>query len=448
MKKFHITLAILFFVPLLVLGVMSITDLDETVSLSEKRILSSMPLFSIQNWFNSEFMNKFEEYYTDTFPFREGLINYNHALNWFYHFTPIENESIAIIPFDENLMLEGAENIESINPQGSRKEETVIDEKPVSAPELEYPELGDEVKTDSDILIIGSMAMSVVEQDNAAINRYAENLSNAAGMIDNVNFYCVIVPTSCEFYSPEFYRTDIRNQKNMIDICYSLMEGVGAADPYEYLYMHADEYIYFRTDHHWTALGAYYGYLAFCESAGLTAVQLDQYKTGNYEGFVGTYYVYTRAYTQSRNLLENPDTVHYYMPVVEVDAYRYTSTDMSDGRNLKLVNDELPESNNNKYLCFIGGDFPIIRADTSVDNGRSCVIIKDSFGNVFSPYLASHYETLYIVDPRFFNCEEYPAVFKLEDFCIKNNIDDVILVNNTANINSYGYIKMLNSMFK
>ena len=72
---------------------------------------------------------------------------------------------------------------------------------------------------------------------------------------------------------------------------------------------HREEYIYFNTDHHWTSLGAYYAYRAFCETAGLTPVSLDTVRYKVKSTFLGSLYRLTR----DPKLKENPDSVKYYL---------------------------------------------------------------------------------------------------------------------------------------
>ena len=98
----------------------------------------------------------------------------------------------------------------------------------------------------------------------------------------------------------------------MIDLCYSKMApNIVTVDAYAKLRNHTDEYIYFRTDHHWTQLGAYYAYTAFCEAAGFEAVPLEDFETGRYDNFVGSMYTFTKGYPQSDVLKNNPDYLDY-----------------------------------------------------------------------------------------------------------------------------------------
>ena len=71
------------------------------------------------------------------------------------------------------------------------------------------------------------------------------------------------------------------SQKDTIDSIYSKLDSrVGTVDAYGLLSEHSNEYTYFRTDHHWTQLGAYYGYSAFMNKEGRQAVNKDDYETG------------------------------------------------------------------------------------------------------------------------------------------------------------------------
>ncbi len=95
-------------------------------------------------------------------------------------------------------------------------------------------------------------------------------------------------------------------QTDMIAACYDRLKELKstaiAVDAYSKLEAHKDEYLYFRSDHHWTALGAYYAYTAFCESAGLKAEPLSKFESGEYTGFLGSLYSAIKAYPRVRPL--------------------------------------------------------------------------------------------------------------------------------------------------
>ncbi len=80
-------------------------------------------------------------------------------------------------------------------------------------------------------------------------------------------------------------------------------------------------------------------------------------------------------------------------------------------------------SGSNSYLVFLCGDAPMIQIDTGTRNGKSIVVVKESYGNAFVPFLIPHYEHIYVVDERYFQTS-------LVDFIQKNNVDDLVVLNN------------------
>ena len=151
------------------------------------------------------------------------------------------------------------------------------------------------------------------------------------------------------------------DQRELISYVYECLEGdVVSVDVYDTLRNLKDEYIYYRTDHHWTQLGAYYAYTAFCEAAGFDAVPLEQFQTGRYDTFLGSMYTFTKGYPQSDVLKQHPDYLDYYLPIADTHARYYADGSLENGTPVSVVYTQLDESVSNKYLCFIGGDTPIL----------------------------------------------------------------------------------------
>ncbi|MDD4769233.1 MAG: DHHW family protein, partial [Eubacteriales bacterium] len=77
-----------------------------------------------------------------------------------------------------------------------------------------------------------------------------------------------------------------------------------------------------------------------------------------------------------------------------------------------------------KYLAFMssgGANWSVVKTD--VHNGEKVMVIKDSFGNAFVPFLLPHYEEIYIVDPRFYNVS---TTGNIVDFVKENGINEVV----------------------
>lgn len=113
----------------------------------------------------------------------------------------------------------------------------------------------------------------------------------------------------------------------------SFNSNVKNIDIYDVLAAHTDEYIYFRTDHHWTGLGAYYAYNAWAQVKGVDAHALEEYEQVTFPGFTGSYYTETQASAMEAN----PDTVIAYKPLT-YDRMTFTDTD-GNTLNWPIIND-------------------------------------------------------------------------------------------------------------
>ena len=212
-------------------------------------------------------------------------------------------------------------------------------------------------------------------------------------------------------------------------------------DAYSKLRAHTDEYIFFRTDHHWTQLGAYYAYTAFCEAAGFEPAALDEFETGRYDSFVGSMYTFTKGYPQSEVLKANPDYLEYYLPLYETHARYYSDATLQDGVPVSVVYTKMDDAVSNKYLCFIGGDTPVCVIESAAEGG-TCLVLKESYGNALVPFLTSHYSKIIVVDPREFNRDGKPSL-DLAAFAAEQGVDDLLVINYPYMINSKNYVRWL-----
>lgn len=151
------------------------------------------------------------------------------------------------------------------------------------------------------IVVTGDAAMEMYSIASTKLKEYAASANNLASKIPSSKVYVMLAPTRMEFYGPEEYRTGSHSQQMGISTAYlALNPEVTGVDAYSEIARHTDEYEYFRTDHHWTARGAYYAYKAFCESAGLTCTPLDSFQSGKLDDFVGSMYRYTQSETSRK----------------------------------------------------------------------------------------------------------------------------------------------------
>lgn len=193
--------------------------------------------------------------------------------------------------------------------------------------------------------------------------------------------------------------------------------GIPAVDCTDWLFDGASEgQIYYLTDHHWTTLGAYYGYLAYCDAKKMTPVSLDTLtKETVTEEFAGTLYSKVNDYSHPKDAITiytNPadDLTVTYADTGEVTHSLY---------NLDYVNEK------DKYSLFLNNIHPLVEIENSTAATQDeLLLIKDSYANSMVPFLAHHYSKIYVLDTRYYR--DGPSAFLAEH----KDITDVLLLYN------------------
>ncbi|PUE12332.1 DHHW family protein [Limnohabitans sp. T6-20] len=224
----------------------------------------------------------------------------------------------------------------------------------------------------------------------AVLARYQQELPQT-------NIYFMPIPIGADYYLPTKVNKGVMREKLVIDHALSLLpQQVRPVHAYEKLAQHTSEYVYFNTDHHWTGLGAYYAYTAFAEAAHITPLPLSALTKKEIPNFLGTLY----HRTLSPVLKSKGDTVEYYKVPVQTSV-KFYAAGSRQGQPTQLYAEYARGAG--AYGVFLGGDYPMMKITSDVKNGRKIVVLKDSYGNAFVPYLASHYEEVYVLDYRHFN---------------------------------------------
>lgn len=468
MKKLYNVLLCTALALLLVIGVWSLFGNGETVSAVDGKTLAEKPEFTFASLFDGSYLPALERSYSDHFPMRDMLLEVGKTMNRFYYYSGSDENAVLIIGGSTGAEQGGERLDTALEPQVTPSEQPPApDEAPEKKPddtpaepapedtpqqpeEQTPPELDEPEEEDAtwagNVIVVGTRAMEIPSANEQIIESYADAVGRLAdAMGSGVRTISLVTPNGGEFYSPQSMHTGIHSQKAMIEHCYASMDAeIVTVDAYSGLREHADEYIYFRTDHHWTQLGAYYAYQKFCEAAGFEAVALDRFQTGVYENFVGSMYTFTKGYPQSETLYNNPDTLTYYLPIYETHAKYYADASLQNGVAVSVVYTQLPESTTNKYLCYIGGDTPVCVIESAAEGG-TCIVLKESYGNAFVPFLTSHYSKIIVIDPREFNRDGKPSL-DLASFAAEQGIDDLIVINYPYMINNTSYIAWLNRL--
>lgn len=330
--------------------------------------------------------------------------------------------------------------------------ETQPEQTPETQPEPEEPEEELTIpELDEDAVV--EQLSAVLTIDNAAyeyynfVQKYADNytdaINRAAEQLQGISdVYSIIVPNSMGICVP----TDVQeaantsDQKAAIEYMNScLSDQVHAIPIYNTLlkYYLDGEYLYFRTDHHWTAQGAYRAYEEFAKAAGFAPTPLEDFIPHTFEGFLGTFY----NSTKSKALAKTPDTVYAY-EAPSTNEIHITNKDTTDWLYVIIGNVE-NASASNKYGTFIGGDNPYSYIENPNKNdGSAVMLIKESYGNAFAPFLIENYQYVYIVDYRYIAQVDDR---KLAQMCQDLKVDDVLFLNTISTTRADSLIQKLSS---
>ena len=428
-----------------VLGILCWALPQPTYSEYERRDLVQMPEFSAKSLFAGEYTANVELSFADTFAFRDGFVRFKamveesrglHMSGALYGPVPVTDEDDdSSAPSTETSSLPETSDIS--NDSQSISEEQSESSAPEST-ETDWADAednGENGETVAGIYIYKNMGFELfggstkmAEYYSSVINKYR------AALPENVNIYNMVVPKHAEFALPSRFSSLSKSQKDSIDkIYYGLDSGITAVDAYSILKEHSKEYIYFNTDHHWTGLGAYYAYTVFMESAGLPYYDYSDYTKHIIEDFRGTLY----SGTQSEDLYNNPDYVEWCEFPVSYTAYQYKKGDLANYYETIVMASYAKGVN--AYGVYLGGDFPLTIVKTNVGNGRKCLIIKESYGNAPSTYIASGFDETYIVDERYYEGN-------IVDLVKERGITDVLIINNVSAANTEFHIANIESL--
>jgi hypothetical protein len=357
---------------LLFLGLFFVWNLalpDRAFSEQENRMLQTAPKFTFSGLFSGKFTASFEAYLSDQFALRD---------DW------------TALKARAELACGKAEN----NGVFLCADETLIE--PYTAP----------AQADLDF------SLSAVK-----------TLGARAG----VPVFFALIPSPCEILAdalPAGAPND--SQRETIDYAYA-RAGVPTVDVRSKLAAHADEPIFYRTDHHWTTLGAYYGYTALAEAMGFDPVPLRDYtETVVTDDFCGT------AYSASGFRWVAPDTISRY---VEPGGERITN--YPEGEPVPgTLYDESALEGKDKYKYFYGGNTPLLTIETGLAGAPSLLILRDSYMDALSPFLLAHFSEIHILDLRYYRSG-------VHDYLTSHGIDEVLVCYNVKNFVTDGNLFLL-----
>ncbi len=391
-------LTVIAFVLFLIAGFVTVVILprDEAASQKENRALADFPHVSLESVSSGKFASDFETYLSDNVGYRSAFTDFS----------------------------SGYKNKKGINAFGKIVESNA--------------DMGTGEGGVGRLLVTDDRVMEIYKADKQAQDEYIDMVDFYAKKLpESIKMYSMIIPTQIDFMP--FYNTVGDSEKAAIDYLYdNFNDRVKNINVYDSLKAHFEqgEYVYFRTDHHWTQLGAYYAYHKMAEAMDFMPLYINEFEKGEVKDFTG--YLYSQA--EAPYLYDHRDTIEYYKNALNDIPFDCMTYSYIPGQAFPYTGKMFDLSRGTSYTMFLGGDQPYIEINTNGATKKTLLMLKDSYSNALIPWLASSYSKILVIDARTFD----QTITKILN---TTPIDDFLITNYILGTNFRDYIKMCRDIY-
>ena len=350
-------------------GIASLVMKDREFSDMENRLLAQSPEVSTDTVMNGEFQDKLETYLSDQMPLRDGL----YSLKVDYERLMMKTYQNGVYFADDGYLIQ------------------------------EY------------------------KQNPVQINNNITYINDFVQKVD-VPITFMLVPTATSVINYKLPAVCLNDdQRESIDLVKSkLDEKINFISPYTELNSASErQQIFYRTDHHWTAQGAYVGYEALMKALGKETAKADY----EYDTFSGEFY--GTLYSKAPSALQHAD--RFTAPKNAAGQYSVEfAKPQEDPKTLIGMYDVTKLEVKDKYATLFGGNFSHFTIHSNAGNDERILVIKDSYANAVLPYLADSFSTIDVVDMRYYHMEEQTV----SELIKSEGITQVVLLYNMDFFNS------------
>lgn len=326
----------------------------------ENRKAASMPAFSLDSWLSGDYAEGIQSYVNDHVAFRQGFIQ---AKCFVDELLLMQTEEDGILLGKDGQMF----TKEFVSEEGQEQLFQNLDSLDTFAKDAKVPVTVMIVPSANTILSEKLPSNAPMEEENA--------------ILDTIN--------------------DCLAQHSIV------------VDVRDTLQAHKNDYIYYRTDHHWTTLGAYYAYEAFCDTKGKEPFLPDWGAAERVEDFYGTHYAKTRYF------FTVADTITYFPANQKMVRYKVTGDACFEKQSIQEIINTKQLQEYDKYAAFLDGNNGYSVIDGEGD-GR-ILVVKDSYANCFVPFLCRNYEQIGVADYRNY-------AYNLSNLVEKEAYDEVLIL--------------------
>lgn len=336
---------------------------EQTVSVQENRMLQDKPQLSVVSYTSGDYFQQYEAYLYDHVPGRA-------------------------------LFLEKAERFKAMVAYQGDSTAQVVE----TTADVGVQQGTAETANTQEVLVLNDRLLELYQYQPAGCDAYVNAVNAYARWLpEDIAFYQMLIPMPIAFAAEQYQHLSDNQQQAIEDVYSQLDSRICPVDAYHVLEQHQQENLYFRTDHHWTALGAYYGAEAFAQAANITLPAFSEYEAHIMSGYLGQL-----ALNNLTPQLEQhqEDVVYYLRPGHNNSSTMYFYEDgQTKSFTAPMVNEQFNQGKAD-YGIFISGDYPYTVVEGDAINGRVLALVKDSYGNALIPWLTAGYERIVAIDPR------------------------------------------------
>ena len=241
----------------------------------------------------------------------------------------------------------------------------------------------------------GYLLSKPVVPDQKTVNATETAINDFSGRHSDLNMNLLMIPDAASILTDKLPRnapaedqiSDIRGFENSLDSKVQSIDAIGV------MQKNKDQKIYYKTDHHWTSLGAYEVFLGAANQLGIDTPITDNTIYTVSDSFQGTL-----ASRSGRHI--SRDSIEIYQPDGTDVEYYVTYPDTGEKSTSMFMSDKLKEKD--QYQVFFGGNHPVVEIRTTANNGRNLLVFKDSYANSFMQFLYPYFQSIIMVDPRYY----------------------------------------------
>ena len=227
--------------------------------------------------------------------------------------------------------------------------------------------------------------------DEGALKRNLDAINAFAARHEDLQLCMSVVPNAaCVMAEKLPANAPVRDQRQDIQNIAARVQGVSFLDVTDALTQHADEAIYYRTDHHWTSLGAYYAFSDMAAGLGIEQPWEEYDVFPVTDSFEGTLASKSGCHAVT-------DVIELYVPKGNLQYYV-----TADGERTATMYDREKLEEKDQYAVFLGGNDARVDITTTAETGRTLLIFKDSYANCFLQFLLPYYDRIILLDARYY----------------------------------------------